>query len=64
MWKKVKEFLMAYEIFDPQYRPLDGTMSQVDIAFIPENSQLRKVHFYALQRTNTKANGEHYKWII
>lgn len=55
---------MAYEIFDPQYRPLDGTMSQVDIAFIPENSQLRKVHFYALQRTNTKANGEHYKWII
>lgn len=38
---------VAYEIFDLQYRLLDGAMSQVDIAFVREQSQLRKDHFYA-----------------
>lgn len=38
---------VAYDIFDLQYRLLDGAMSQVDIAFVREQSQLRKYHFYA-----------------
>ncbi|AFZ21371.1 FkbM family methyltransferase [Allocoleopsis franciscana] len=38
---------VPYDIFDLQYRLLDGAMSQVDIAFVREQSQLRKYHFYA-----------------
>ena len=43
---KSKGFV-PYEIFGLQYRLLDKAMSQVDIAFIQENSFLRKNHFYA-----------------
>jgi FkbM family methyltransferase len=38
---------VVYEIFDYQYRLLDGAMSQVDIAFVKESGQFRKFHFYA-----------------
>lgn len=38
---------VAYDIFDLQYRVLDGAMSQVDMAFVREQSHLRKYHFYA-----------------
>ncbi|GAB4171802.1 MAG: FkbM family methyltransferase [Coleofasciculaceae cyanobacterium] len=38
---------VAYDIFDLQYRLLDGAMSQVDIAFVRDESNLRKYHFYA-----------------
>lgn len=38
---------VVYEIFDPYYRPLDGAMSQVDIAFVKEVGQFRKHHAYA-----------------
>jgi FkbM family methyltransferase len=38
---------VVYEIFDYQYRLLDGSMSQVDIAFVKESGQFREFHFYA-----------------
>ncbi len=38
---------VAYDIFNLQYRLLDGAMSQVDIAFVREQSNLRRYHFYA-----------------
>jgi hypothetical protein len=38
---------VPYDIFDLQYRLLDGAMSQVDIAFTREQGLLRKYHFYA-----------------
>ena len=40
---------VIYDIFDPKYRPLDGAMSQVDIAFVPQQSRLRRFHFYATE---------------
>lgn len=43
---KEQDFV-AYDIFDLQYRLLDGAMSQVDIAFVREQSHFRKYHFYA-----------------
>ena len=52
---KQKGFV-AYEIFDLQYRLLDKAMSQVDIAFVPENSDLRKSHFYATKEQRQKQN--------
>ena len=45
---------VPYDIFDLQYRLLDGAMSQVDIAFVREQSQLRKYHFYATREQRAK----------
>lgn len=45
---------VPYDIFDLQYRLLDGAMSQVDIAFVREHSQLRKYHFYATREQRTE----------
>ena len=41
---------VSYDIFDLQYRLLDGAMSQVDIAFVHEQSHLKKYHFYATRK--------------
>lgn len=49
---------VAYDIFDLQYRLLDGAMSQVDIAFVREQSQLRKYHFYATREQRAKLTKE------
>ena len=38
---------VVYDIFDVQYRPLDGAMSQADFAFVRRDSVLRKFHHYA-----------------
>lgn len=38
---------VPYDVFDYQYRLLDGAMSQVDIAFVKESGQFREFHFYA-----------------
>ena len=37
----------VYDIFDLQYRPLDKSLSQVDMAFVRDNGRFRKHHFYA-----------------
>jgi len=47
-YMKSKGFVV-YDIFDPQYRLLDGAMSQVDVAFVRESSHFRQYHFYATQ---------------
>lgn len=36
-----------YDLFNLHYRPLDGALAQVDIAFVPATSILRQHHFYA-----------------
>jgi len=41
------EGFAVYDIFGPLYRPLDGAMSQVDVAFVKKNGALRKHHVYA-----------------
>jgi FkbM family methyltransferase len=38
---------VAYDIFGFQYRPSDGAMSQVDIAFVEEKGPFRQHHYYA-----------------
>jgi FkbM family methyltransferase len=40
---------VVYDIFDLQYRLLDGAMSQVDMAFVRDNSCFRQFQFYATQ---------------
>lgn len=38
---------VVYDIIDHLYRPLDGALGCVDLAFVKENGQFRKEHFYA-----------------
>jgi FkbM family methyltransferase len=38
---------VAYDIFGFQYRPLDGALSQADVAFVREQGPFRQHHFYA-----------------
>lgn len=47
---------VPYDLFSPLYRPLDGAMIQIDIAFVPQNSFLRKFHFYATKEQREKQN--------
>jgi len=41
---------VVYDIFDIQYRPFDGAVSQVDIAFVREKGRFRNHHIYATPR--------------
>ncbi|GAK50573.1 methyltransferase FkbM [Candidatus Moduliflexus flocculans] len=47
---------VVYDIFDLQYRLFDGAMSQVDIAFVKENSRLRASHCYATAEQRRQQN--------
>jgi hypothetical protein len=45
---------VTYDIFNLEYRLLDGAMSQVDIAFARDQSQLKEYHFYATREQRTE----------
>lgn len=47
---------VVYDILDYQYRPLDGAMSQVDMAFVKELGQFRKYHYYATKEQRKTQN--------
>jgi FkbM family methyltransferase len=38
---------VVYEIFEPKYRPLDGAMHQIDVAFVQRKGRFRREHAYA-----------------
>ena len=38
---------VAYDVFGFQYRPLDGALSQADVAFVREQGAFRRHHIYA-----------------
>ena len=38
---------VVYDIFGEDYRPLDGALGQIDIAFVKENGIFRTDHAYA-----------------
>lgn len=48
---------VVYDILEPLYRPLDGALWQVDLAFVPEDSPLREVRRYATQEQFKKMTG-------
>ena len=47
---------VAYDLFDLQYRLLDGAMSQCDIAFVKNDSCFREFHFYATREQRREQN--------
>lgn len=46
----------VYDIFDLKYRLLDGALSQIDIAFVKNNSAFRKNHYYANKNQREQYN--------
>lgn len=48
--------LVPYDFVDPQYRPLDGALSQIDVVFVREESPLRREHFYATREQRQRQN--------
>lgn len=55
---------VVYELFDLQYRLLDGAMSQVDIAFVREQSKFREFQFYATKEQRAKQTKNLKKMIM
>ena len=47
---------VAYDLFDIHYRLLDGAVSQIDIAFVQEKSDFRKLHSYATKEQREEQN--------
>jgi FkbM family methyltransferase len=47
---------VVYDFFDPLYRPLDGALAQVDLAFVPEGSPLRASHAFATPAQRAEQN--------
>jgi len=46
--------LVAYDLGNLQYRPLDNALSQVDLAFVKEEGNFRRHHFYATPAQRAK----------
>lgn len=51
----------AYDIVDTQYRPLDGALSQVDIAFVKNFGRFRKSDLYCGTKEQEEALIQHLK---
>lgn len=56
-YMKSKGFV-PYDIYGLQYRPLDGALSQIDIAFVKEGGLFRTSHYYATPEQRAKQNRE------
>jgi FkbM family methyltransferase len=54
-YMKTKGFV-PYDILGLQYRPLDGALSQVDIAFVKETGPFRQHHYYATPEQRREQN--------
>jgi FkbM family methyltransferase len=47
---------VPYEVFGPLYRPLDGAMSQVDVAFVRADGRFREEHAFATPEQRARLN--------
>ncbi|MDQ7028245.1 MAG: FkbM family methyltransferase [Anaerolineae bacterium] len=47
---------VAYDFTEPLYRPLDDAVSQIDIAFVKENSRFREQQHYATDAQRSAQN--------
>lgn len=56
-YMKSKGFV-PYDMYGMQYRPLDGALSQIDMAFVKEDGQFRTSHHYATPDQRAKQNRE------
>lgn len=54
-YMKSKGFV-PYDLFDLQYRPIDGALSQVDLIFVRDEGLFRQVHSYATPEQRHRQN--------
>ena len=54
---------VPYDIVARQYRPLDGALSQVDIAFVRENGLFRRHHGYATAEQRHAQNHQMQRYL-
>jgi FkbM family methyltransferase len=54
---------VPYDIVGRQYRPLDGALSQVDIAFVKEDGPFRRHHFYATAAQRNAQNQQMQRYL-
>jgi FkbM family methyltransferase len=52
---------VVYDLAGMLHRPLDGALLQVDVAFVPSNSPLRREHAYATPEQRVKQNAQFKK---
>ena len=57
-----KRGFVVYDIFDINYRPLDGSASQADLLFVKETSRFRKYRFFATAQQRKKLNTRYAKY--
>jgi FkbM family methyltransferase len=61
-YMKVRGFV-PYDIVGRQYRPLDGALSQVDVAFVKEDGLFRRHHFYATAMQRDAQNQQMQRYL-
>ena len=55
---------VPYDFFGLQYRPIDGALSQVDIAFVKEQGAFRRIHSYATAEQRRAQNKEYRSYLL
>jgi FkbM family methyltransferase len=58
-----KKGFVPYDIVGRQYRPLDGALSQVDIAFVKEGGLFRRHHGYATAEQRDAQNRQMQRYL-
>jgi FkbM family methyltransferase len=61
-YMKVRGFV-PYDIVGRQYRPLDGALSQADLAFVREHGIFRRQHAYAIAEQRDAQNRQMQKYL-
>ena len=61
-YMKTRGFV-PYDIVGRQYRPLDGALSQADIAFVKEDGPFRRHHFYATAEQRQTQNQQMQRYL-
>ena len=54
---------VPYDVVGRQYRPLDGALSQADIAFVREDGMFRRQHAYATADQRQAQNRQMQKYL-
>jgi FkbM family methyltransferase len=61
-YMKTRGFV-PYDIVGMQYRPLDGALSQVDMAFVREDGLFRRHHYYATAEQRDAQNRQMQRYL-
>lgn len=55
---------VVYDAFDLRYRPLDGALVQLDVAFVPEDAPLRRERGYATPEQRARLDADFLQRLV